>query len=73
MSFGVLNGTLPYTLPSGEANLDKIRRINLQLRFNPLRGSVSLLTIPSYNVYIWAETYNILKIYGGRGTLMFSY
>lgn len=73
MSFGVLNGTLPDTLPSGEANLDKIRRINLQLRFNPLRGSVSLLTIPSYTVYIWAETYNILKIYGGRGTLMFSY
>jgi hypothetical protein len=73
LSFGVLNGYLPPSLPSGEANLDKIRRIDLQLRFTPLRGCAPGTAVPQYVIYIWAETYNILRIYGGRAALMFAY
>ena len=73
LSFGVLSGFLPPSLPSGEANLDKIRRIDLQLTFNALRGCVQGTAVPRYYIYIWAETYNILRIYGGRAALMFAY
>jgi hypothetical protein len=73
LSFGVLNGYLPPSLPSGEANLDKIRRIDLQLRFTPLRGCAPGTAVPQYVIYIWAETYNVLRIYGGRAALMFAY
>jgi hypothetical protein len=73
LSFGVLNGFLPPTLPSGEANLDKIRRIDLQLRFNSLRGCAPGTSVPQYVIYMWAETYNVLRIYGGRAALMFAY
>jgi hypothetical protein len=73
LSFGVLNGFLPPTLPSGEANLDKIRRIDLQLQFTPLRGCAPGTSVPQYVIYIWAETYNVLRIYGGRAALMFAY
>jgi hypothetical protein len=73
LSFGILNGFLPPSNPSGEANLDKIRRIELQLTFAPLRGCAPGTPVPDYIIYIWAETYNILRIYGGRAALMFAY
>jgi hypothetical protein len=73
LTFGVTNGFLPPSLPSGEANLDKIRRIDLQLRFTPYHGCIPGTSTPNYYVYIWAETYNILRIYGGRATMMFAY
>lgn len=73
LSFGVINGFLPPSLPSGEANLDKIRRIDLQLKFTPLRGCIPGTATPRYWIYIWAETYNILRVYGGRAALMFAY
>jgi hypothetical protein len=73
LSFGVLNGFLPPSVPSGEANLDKIRRIELQLGFNSLRGCAPGTAVPRYWIYTWAETYNILRIYGGRAALMFAY
>jgi hypothetical protein len=73
LSFGVMNGFLPPSLPSGEANLDKIRRIDLQLTFNALRGCAPGTSTPQYVIYIWAETYNIFRVYGGRAALMFAY
>jgi len=73
LSFGLLNGFLPSSQPSGEANLDKIRRIELQLGFSSLRGCVPGTSTPRYVIYIWAETYNVLRIYGGRAALMFAY
>jgi hypothetical protein len=62
-----------YGLPTGHANLDKIQRVELGMNFKPLRGSVTSTNIPSYTVTVWAETYNILKVYGGRSGLLFTY
>ena len=59
--------------PTGHANLDKIQKIELGLAFKPMRGSLSITDIPNYTVTVWAETYNILKVYGGRGGLLFNY
>lgn len=73
LTFGVLNGFLPPSNPSGEANLDKIRRVELQLGFNALRGCAPGTATPQYWIYVWAETYNILRVYGGRAALMFAY
>lgn len=61
------------SIPTGHANLDKIQKIELSLTFNPFRGSLSVNNVPNYTVTVWAETYNILKVYGGRGGLLFSY
>jgi len=72
LPFGV-NSALPKSMPSGEANLDKIVNINLQLDLHPLAGYVDPNAVPRYLVYIWAETYNIFRVYGGRAGLMFGY
>jgi hypothetical protein len=73
LQFGVNHGKIPSSLPSGEANLDKIRKIDLQLAFTSLRGCAPGTSVPQYLIYTWAETYNILRIYGGRAALMFAY
>ena len=70
-SFGLYNGYTPWSRPKGEANLDKITRRELVLEFNSSRNSYS--TYPNYVVYVWAATYNILRVYGGRAGLMFAY
>jgi len=70
LHFGLNHGNIPASLPSGEANLDKIHTITLDLEFKPFRG---YKIVPRYRVFIWAETYNILRIYGGRGGMMFAY
>lgn len=56
-----------------EANLDKIRRISLELSFTAARGANLTSSVPPYVVYMWAETFNILRVYGGRAALMFAY
>lgn len=71
--FSLNSGHLPPSQPSGEANLDKIVNINLQLEMNPFAGASSSVAVPRYIVYIWAETYNIFRVYGGRGGMMFGY
>jgi hypothetical protein len=73
LSFGVGHGTQPPSMPSGEANLDKIRMIQLQLRLSPNRGCLPGTSTQRFIVYCWAETYNILRIYGGRAALLFAY
>jgi len=73
LSFGVQNGLFPPSLPSGQANLDKIQRLELQLGFKPLRGSINPNAVPRYNVYVFAQTYNIFRVYGGRAGLLFGY
>lgn len=73
LHFGLNHGSLPPSLTSGEANLDKITTIGLELEFKPFRGQSDPNQVPRYIVYIWAETYNILRVYGGRGGLMFAY
>ena len=73
LPFGLDPGHYPPSLPYGEANLDKIVNINLQLGFKPRAGYTGLQYIPRYNIYVWAETYNVFRVYGGRAGMMFSY
>jgi hypothetical protein len=58
--------------PTGHANMDKIERATLNLTFNTIKGTVDPLNVPRYNIHMWAETYNILRLYGGRLSLLFN-
>ena len=60
-------------MPLGEANLDKIKRLNLTLGFHGKTGILTDGLVDRYTVYVYAETYNILRIYGGRAGMMFAY
>jgi hypothetical protein len=70
---GIQNGYTPFSRPQGEANLDKITNRDLILQLRPNRGSRHPTDVPRYVVYTFAETYNILRIYGGRAGLLFAY
>jgi hypothetical protein len=73
LPFGLFPGMKPLTLHFGEANLDKLKRAELRLQFSPKRGCTDPMTVDRYTVRIYAETYNVFRVYGGRGTLLFSY
>ena len=70
---GLQNGFTPFSMPMGEANLDKIQKLNLILRFHGKTGAITDDITDRYVVYVYAETYNILRVYGGRAGLMFAY
>jgi hypothetical protein len=57
----------------GEANLDKIQRLNLVLRFHGKTGNITDDFADRFIIYAYAETYNILRVYGGRAGMMFAY
>ena len=67
------SGFTPFSMPMGEANLDKVNRMNLTLGFHGKTGTLTDNYVDRYNTYVYAETYNIFRVYGGRGTLMFAY
>jgi hypothetical protein len=70
LHFGLNHGSINPSQPSGEANLDKVLNISLQLEFtNTLQNT----NPPRYIIYSWSETYNIFRIYAGRGALLFAY
>lgn len=71
--FGLWNGYTPPSRPRGEANLDKVPQTDLLLEFTPVRGSYNSNDVPDYMVYIWAETYNMLRVFGGRAGILFAY
>lgn len=73
LPIGIQNCFTPPSRPMGEGNLDKIKNRELVLEFSPVRGSYNPNAVPSYVVYLWAETYNVLRVYGGRAGLMFAY
>ena len=73
LPFALQSGHLPPSQPCGEANLDKIVNINLQLGLRPYAGYTEATAVPRYRVYVWAETYNVLRVYGGRAGMMFAY
>lgn len=73
MALGNWPGYTPETRPRGEANLDKIQRRELIFELASKRGTNNPNDVPSYVIYCWAETYNILRVYGGRAGLMFAY
>lgn len=70
---GIQNGYTPFSAPQGEANLDKIVNRDLVLQMRQKREYVAGTIVPSYTVYVYAETYNILRVYGGRAGTMFPY
>ena len=71
--FGFQHGLLPPSLPSGEANLDKMLNIELQLLLHKNTGSIDPNNVNRFYLNLWAETYNIIRIYGGRAGLLFAY
>ena len=71
--FGTQHEQFGITNTMGHANHDKIRRLELDLTFKQIRGSTQLTSVPAYTIYVWAETYALLRVYGGRAGLLFSY
>jgi hypothetical protein len=71
LPLAIQNGFTPFSKPQGEANLDKITQRDLILQFKPTPGLI--LSVPRYTVYSYGQTYNMLRVYGGRGGLMFAY
>ena len=67
--FGLQHGLYPHTSPTGSVNYDKITRREVQLTF-PVAADGSS---PRLWVRPYAETYNILRIYGGRAGTLFGY
>jgi hypothetical protein len=55
--------------PRGVANWDKIPRKELYLTMNE---DVSGISRPNMNVYVWTTIWNVFKVYGGRGSMLFS-
>lgn len=73
LPFAFQSGFLPPSQPCGEANLDKVVNINLKLEMQPFAGRTDRSAVPRYLIRVWAETYNIFRVYGGRGGMMFAY
>ena len=55
--------------PTGAANWDKIPRKDFYISLKKGRGGVSP---PNYNVYAYYTIWNVFKVYGGRGGMLFS-
>jgi hypothetical protein len=71
LPFSMQAGKNPDSIHLGEANLDKIHKVSLFLEFRSLE--VINKIYPTYNILMYVETYNILKMYGGRAGLLFGY
>ena len=71
--FSSQNGLTPFSMPIGEANLDKVQRLHLVLGFHGKTGVINDDFVDRYITYTFAETYNILRVYGGRAAMMFAY
>jgi glutathione S-transferase len=63
-------------LPADAFAAAKVRElctfINLHLELQPFAGREAT-AVPRYIIYLWAETYNIFRVYGGRAGMMFAY
>jgi hypothetical protein len=55
--------------PRGAANWDKLPRKELYLTMNE---DVSCTSRPNMNLYVWTTVWNVFKVYGGRGSMLFS-
>ena len=67
LPLGIQNGFTPFSQPCGEANLDRVTHKDLVLTFKRGNG------YSRFTVYVFAETYNVLRVYGGRAGVMFAY
>jgi hypothetical protein len=68
LPLAIQNGFTPFTRPLSEGNLDKVTQKDLVLAFRDNQG-----VYPRLTVYCYTETYNILRVYGGRAALLFSF
>jgi len=73
LHFGMNHGHLSPSHPSGEANMNKISSVDLELEFQPFAGTSNPNAVPRYIVRVWAETYNIFRVYAGRGGMLFAF
>lgn len=73
LPLGLQNGFTPFSMPMGEANLDKVKRLHLVLGFHGLTGIINDDFVNRYITHVFAETYNVFRVYGGRGAMMFAY
>jgi hypothetical protein len=70
--FGVQSGFFPPSVPMGEVNMNRIMK--KELRFGIAKTGPRSGTNPQRLwIYIYAESFNILKIFGGRAGLLFAY
>lgn len=65
--FGTQAGYNPPSVPMGQANLNRIMKKELRLGLNGTGDTPTRLWI-----YCYAEVYNILRLYGGRATMLFA-
>jgi hypothetical protein len=70
--FGIQNGMTPFSQPQGESNFSKIVNKDLVLQLKHSRGYVGGTVVPRYVVYVYACVYNIIRVYGGRCSLLFA-
>jgi hypothetical protein len=66
--FNVQSGYVPPSVPMGEANMNRIMKKELQFGISGNGTRPERLWI-----YIYAESYNVLRVFGGRATLLFAY
>ena len=66
--FGVQAGFFPPSVPMGEVNMNRIMKKEMRFGIAKTGANPQRLWI-----YIYAESYNILRIFGGRAGLLFAY
>ena len=67
-SFGQYKDPYSYG-PTGAANWDKIPRKEIYMTLAPARAS---LTPPNLNLYVYVTQWNVFKVFGGRGGMLFT-
>jgi hypothetical protein len=68
MPFNIQSGYTPPSVPMGEANMNRIMKKELQFGISAKNVQPERVWI-----YIYAETYNIFRVFGGRASMMFAY
>jgi len=66
--FNVQSCYYPPSVPMGEANMNRIMKKELRFGISGVGGTPTRVW-----VYVYAETYTILRIFGGRATMLFAY
>ena len=67
-SFGVRGAAADVYEPTGVANWDKIPRKEMYLRLSNSRSGAAP---PNMNLYMYVTIWNVFKVFGGRGGMLF--
>lgn len=73
LSMGFQHGLVAASQPMGEANFSMIQSKDLLLTIKNWTGASGPMGVNRFLVNVFAETYNVMKIYGGRAGLLFGY